>query len=279
MGKTANTGLEVTINSTNVKVSDFTWSTGLVFSWNKNELTELYGDGLDDIGNRWFLGQQIGVIYDYTMLGIWQEDEIAAGAHLTQDPTALAGDLKLADLSGPDGVPDGKIDDNDRSILGQTTPKWIGGMTNTFTYKGLALSIFINTVQGALRNNSQLTTASDELGRRNGPADIGYWTPANKSNEWRSLGNHSNSHGYGFPKDASYTRIKDITLSYTFPTTWMQRIGINGLQIYASGRNLYTFTDWLGWDPEARDIVRGSTDWGINYPTVRSYIFGINLTL
>jgi TonB-linked SusC/RagA family outer membrane protein len=279
IGATANTGLELTINSTNVKISDFAWSTGLVFSWNKNELTELYGDGLDDIGNRWFIGNPIGVIYDYTLQGVWQEDEIAAGAHLTQDPTALAGDLKLADISGPAGVPDGIINDDDRSILGQTTPKWIGGMTNTFTYKGVSLSIFINTVQGALRNNSQLGTASDELGRRNGPADIGYWTPANKSNEWRSLGNHSNIHGYGFPKDASYTRIKDITLSYTFPTTLVQRIGINGLQIYASGRNLYTFTDWLGWDPEARDIVRGSTDWGINYPTVRSYVFGINLTL
>ncbi|MDR3339626.1 MAG: SusC/RagA family TonB-linked outer membrane protein, partial [Candidatus Symbiothrix sp.] len=109
MGKTANTGLEITVNSKNVVTKDFTWSTGLVFSRNNNELVELYGDGLDDIGNRWFLGHPIDVIYDYTKVGIWQEAEIAAGAHLNWDPTALAGDLKLADLSGPDGVPDGKV--------------------------------------------------------------------------------------------------------------------------------------------------------------------------
>jgi TonB-linked SusC/RagA family outer membrane protein len=278
MGETANTGLEITINSNNLSVNDFSWNTGLVFSWNKSELVDLYGDGKDDVGNRWFIGQPIGVIYDYTKIGIWQEDEIAAGAHLTHDPTALAGDLKLADISGPNGVPDGNIDDNDRSILGQTTPKWIGGITNTFTYKNLALSVFINTVQGAMANNQQIGTASDELGRRNGPAEIGYWTPENKSNEWRSLGNHSNSHGYGFPVDAGYTRIKDATLSYTLPESAVKKIGIGGLQVYVSGRNLYTFTNWVGWDPEARDILRGSDNWAINYPTTRSYVFGINLT-
>jgi hypothetical protein len=108
----------------------------------------------------------------------------------------------------------GKIDNNDRRVLGTTQPKWTGGLTNTFTYKNFSLSVFIQTVQGVMSNNGVLATASDELGRRNGPAEVGFWTPENKSNEWRSLGNHSNSHGYGFPSDASYTRIKDVTLSY-----------------------------------------------------------------
>jgi TonB-linked SusC/RagA family outer membrane protein len=279
IGETANRGVELTVSSKNIVTKDFTWGTSVVFARNVNEITDLYGDGLDDLGNRWFIGQPIGVIYDYTKVGVWQEDEIAANAHANWDPTALAGDLKLADISGPDGVPDGKIDDNDRSILGQTSPKWTGGITNTFTYKDFSLSIFINTVQGALRNNGQIGTASDELGRRNGPAEIGYWTPENRSNTWRSLGNHSNSHGYGFPSDASYTRIKDVTLSYTLPASAVRRVGIGGLQLYVSGRNLYTFTDWIGWDPEARDDTRGSGDWTINYPVVRSYIFGINLTL
>jgi len=279
IGKTKNTGIEVTLNTRNIVNKDFTWSSTIVFASNKNKIEDLYGDGKDDLGNRWFIGHPVGVIYDYTKVGIWQEDEIAAGEHLNWDPTALAGDVKLADISGADGTPDGKIDDNDRSILGQTDPKWTGGLTNTFTYKNFSLSIFINTVQGQLRNNSQIGAASDELGRRNGPAAIGYWTPENKSNEWRSLGNHSNSHGYGFPKDASYTRIKDVTLSYTLPSSATSKIGINALQLYLSGRNLYTFTDWLGWDPEARDDQRGSGDWSVNYPVVRSFIFGINLTL
>ena len=286
IGETKNKGFEFTINSKNIVTKDFSWGTTLVFARNKNKIVDLYGDGKDDLGNRWFIGHPVGVIYDYTKVGIWQDDEIAAGVQDNWDPTAQAGDLKLADLSGPDGVPDGKIDDNDRSILGQTDPKWTGGLTNTFTYKDFSLSVFITTVQGALRNNSQVGAAADELGRRNGPAEIGYWTPENKSNEWRSLGNHSNSHGYGFPSDASFTRIKDVTLSYNLPPSATSKIGISNLQLYVSGRNLYTFTDWLGWDPEARDFGRGISDssdssvnWEINYPVVRSFIFGINLTL
>ncbi|MBN2813341.1 MAG: TonB-dependent receptor [Bacteroidales bacterium] len=279
VGETKNTGVELTLNTKNVVSGGFTWATTLVFANNKNKIVELYGDGKDDLGNRWFIGEPVGVIYDYTKVGIWQEDEIAAGENADWDPTALAGDLKLADISGPEGIPDGRIDDNDRRVLGQTTPKWTGGITNTFTYKNLSLSVFINTVQGIKRNNAQIGAASDELGRRNGPAEVGYWTPENQSNEWRSLGNHSNSHGYGFPMNANFTRIKDVTLSYNVPKPLLTKAGINGLQFYLSGRNLYTFTDWIGWDPEARDDQRGSGNWQLNYPVVRSFILGINLTL
>ena len=278
IGEVANTGLDLTINSRNIVRDNFSWSTTLVFSHNKNKIVDVYGDGKDDVGNRWFIGHPVGVIYDYTKVGIWQEDEIASGANVGWDDVALAGDLKLADISGPGGAPDGKVDDNDRAILGQTAPKWTGGLTNTVTYKNFALSIFINTVQGALRNNPQIGGASDELGRRSSPAAVGYWTPENRSNEWRSLGNHSNSHGYGFPSNASFTRLKDVTLSYELPASAVGRIGVGGLQLYASGRNLYTFTNWIGWDPEARDVQRGSTNDQINYPMVRSFIFGINLT-
>ncbi|MBX2924326.1 MAG: TonB-dependent receptor [Chitinophagaceae bacterium] len=278
IGKVANTGIEFTINTKNINTKNFTWNSALVFASNKNKIVDVYGDGKDDIGNRWFVGQPVGVIYDYTKVGIWQEDEIASGGNKGWDDVALAGDLKLADISGPDGVPDGKVDDNDRSILGQTSPKWTGGITNTFTYKDFSLSIFLNTVQGALRNNPQIGGASDEMGRRSTPAALGFWTPENKSNEWRSLGNHSNSHGYGFPSDASFTRLKDITLSYNVPKSVTGRIGINGLLVYASGRNLYTWTNWFGWDPEARDITRGSANDLINYPMVRSYVLGLNVT-
>lgn len=288
MGETANKGVELTLNSRNIVSGDFTWSSNLVFSWNKNEIKDLYGDGQNDLGNRWFLGHPIGVIYDYTMVGIWQEDEIARGDHLNWDPIAEAGDVKLADISGPDGVPDGKIDDNDRTIKGQTTPKWIGGLTNTFTYKDFTLSIFIQTTQGLKKNNSLIGMAGDEMGRRNTTTEIGYWTPENKSNEWRSLRKNSNKHGYGFPCDASYTRIKDITLSYTFPQRMIQKMGIGGLQLYVSGRNLFTFTDWVGWDPEARQVARGNSSWdstrgetvydSSNYPMTKSCVFGVNLT-
>jgi TonB-linked SusC/RagA family outer membrane protein len=273
MGETRNRGVELTVNTKNIVTRDFTWGSSLVFSWNKNEIVDLYGDKQDDLGNRWFIGQPIGVIYDYDQVGIWQEDEIAAGEHLKWDPVAEAGDVKLADLNG-----DGQINDSDRHVKGQTTPKWIGGLTNTITYKGLTLSVFIQTVQGMMKYNNLIGMAADEMGRRNTTTEIGYWTPENKSNTWRSLRKQSNKHGYGFAQDASYTRIKDITLSYTFPDKLIKKAGLGGLTVYASGRNLFTFTDWIGWDPETRQDGRGSGDWEDNYPMTKSYTFGINLT-
>lgn len=288
MGETYNKGVEFTINSRNVVSNDFTWSTSLVFSWNKNEIRDLYGDGKDDLGNRWFIGYPISVIYDYQKVGIWQEDEIAAGLQTNWDPIAEPGDIKLADLSGPDGVPDGKINDFDRKILGQTSPKWIGGLTNTFTYKEFTLSFFFQTVQGLMRNNNLIGIYGDEMGRRNSPVEIGYWTPENKSNEWRSLKKTSNKHGYGFPMDASYTRLKDITLSYNIPLNTVRKLGVQGLMLYLSGRNVLTFTDWLGWDPESRQVPRGQSSWdetrsvtvydSSNYPLTKTFVFGINLT-
>lgn len=273
MGETQNKGVELTLNSKNIVSTYFTWSSSLVFSWNKNEIKDLYGDGQSDLGNRWFIGQPIGVIYDYDMVGIWQEDEIARGDHKNWDPVAEAGDVKLADRNG-----DGKISDDDRHVKGQTTPKWIGGLTNTFTYKNWSLSVFVQTVQGMKKNNTLIGMAGDEMGRRNTTTEIGYWTPENRSNEWRSLRKQSNKHGYGFAQNAGFTRVKDITLSYTFPEAWMRKAHLGGLTVYASGRNLFTFTDWIGWDPETRQDSRGSGQWESNYPMTKSYVFGINLT-
>ncbi len=274
MGKTANKGLEITINSKNIVTKDFTWGTNLVWSWNKNEIKDLYGDEKSDIGNRWFIGEPISVIYDYEMVGIWQKDEIERGDHLNWDPQAQPGDVKLRDVNG-----DGKIDPNDdKTIQGQTTPKWIGGLTNTFTYKNLSLSIFIQTVQGLKRNNSLLGTASDEMGRRNSPTEIGYWSESNPSNEFRSLSKTSNRWGYGFPCDASFTRIKDVTLSYQFPAQIINALRISALTVYASARNLATFTSWKGWDPEADITQRGWGGYENNYPMTKSYVFGLNVT-
>ena len=274
MGKTANKGLEVTINSKNIVTKDFTWGTNLVWSWNKNEIKDLYGDKQDDLGNRWFIGEPISVIYDYVMEGIWQEDEIAAGKHLQQDPQAQAGDVKLADLDG-----DGKITpDGDKKIQGQTTPKWTAGLTNTFSYKGFTLSVFIQTAQGHKRNNSLLAMAADEQGRRNSTTEVGYWTPENKSNEYRSLSKTSNRWGYGFPRNAGYTRIKDVTLSYQFPAQVLNALHLSSLTAYVSGRNLYTFTSWKGWDPESDITQRGWGGYENNYPMTKSFVFGLNVT-
>jgi hypothetical protein len=231
------------------------------------------------LGNRWFIGQPINVIYDYKMTGVWQTGEDAS----KQDPGAKPGDLKFADTNG-----DGKITADDRVIQGQTAPKWTGGLTNTFHYKQFNLSVFIQTAQGQVRNNADLNYA-DESGRRNTPAEIGYWTPTNGNNSFQAL-SYTNTRGYGYPRDASYTRIKDVTFSYVVPQKLLDKAHLAGLTFYASGRNLHTFTKWIGWDPEQTFYTRGTSnssanqqayasDWTNNYPVTRTFVLGVNISL
>ncbi|WP_234733886.1 SusC/RagA family TonB-linked outer membrane protein [Tellurirhabdus bombi] len=273
MGETRNRGIELTVNSRNVTKGDFKWESTVVFAANKNQILDLYGDKKDDLGNRWFIGQPISVIYDYKLAGVWQQGEDAS----SQDPGAVAGDLKFADLNG-----DGKITpDGDRMILGQTAPKWTGGLTNAFHYKNFHLNVFIQTVQGLTRNNADLTYA-DETGKRNTPVDVGYWTPENRSNDRPSLA-YKNPRGYGYASDASFTRIKDVTLSYVFGAKTLEKVKLGSATVYLSGRNLYTFTNWIGWDPEAvqygRGISNSAGSWETNYPVTRSFVLGLNVSL
>jgi hypothetical protein len=268
LGKTKNQGIDVMLNTVNVRTSDFSWESNINFSSNKNTLVSLYGDGKDDVGNRWFLGQPIRVAYDYRMVGIWQKGEDAS----QWDPGAKPGDIKFADVNG-----DKKITADDRVVLGSLNPKWIGGITNTFHYRNWHLNIFIQTVQGALKNNVTLTFA-DEGGRMNTPKDVGYWTEENQSNTRPAL-SYFNTRGYGYPSDNSYTRIKDISLSYVFQEKMLNKLGLGSLTVYLSGRNLYTFTDWVGWDPEYNYSFRGSGDWTNSYPNTRSVVLGANVTL
>jgi hypothetical protein len=128
-----------------------------------------------------------------------------------------------------------------------------------------------------LKNNADLNYA-DESGRRNTPAAIEYWTPSNGNNSFQSLA-YTNTRGYGYPRDASYTRIKDVTFSYVVPQVLLDKAHINGLTFYVSGRNLHTFTKWIGWDPENNYSTRGSGDWTNNYPTTRTFVFGANISL
>ncbi|MCU7550185.1 TonB-dependent receptor [Chitinophagaceae bacterium LB-8] len=278
LGKTKNKGIEVTLNTVNIPGNKFRWESNLNFASYRNEIASLYGNidpvtgkEVDDISNGWFIGQPVRVIYDYTMEGVWQKGEDPSAV----DKTAKPGHLKFKDING-----DKLIDDKDKSVLGSRLPKWTGGLTNTFHYKNFHLNIFIQTSQGALRNNVNLTFA-DEGWRINIPSEINYWTEENPINDRPSLSDQARAgaRGYAYPKDASYTRIKDVTLSYTMPQSILDKIKLGSLTLYASGRNLYTFTDWQGWDPEQDFTFRGSGDWVNNYPPVRSIVFGANITL
>ncbi|WP_255486907.1 SusC/RagA family TonB-linked outer membrane protein [Mucilaginibacter sp. SP1R1] len=268
IGKVANKGLEVSLRTQNIVGDNFKWETNLNYSTNSNKIVDLYGDKKDDKGNRFFIGHPVNVIYDYELQGIWQVGENPAN----HDPGATPGDLKFADLDHSGNI---TSDGKDQTILGQSIPKWTGGITNTFHYKNFHLNVFIQTVQGVTKDNQAIDFV-DMGGRQNLPAGIGYWTEANKSNTRPKL-TYVNYLNYGYPQDASYTRIKDVTLSYTMPKGLLDKLKLGGLTIYVSGRNLATFTKWKGWDPEVSYANAGDT--GNDYPLVRSFILGANITL
>jgi TonB-linked SusC/RagA family outer membrane protein len=268
LGVLENTGIEFAISTANVEAGKFRWETDFNITSNRNRLVELYGDGKDDIVNRWFIGKSLQAVYDYKWTGVWQQGEDVS----KNDPNAKPGDLKFDDIDQ-----NGKITANDRTYLGSNLPKWYGGLTNTFHYGNFHLSLFLQASRGSLKGNPDIFYG-DEAGRRNIPAEVGYWTPENKSNLWPSL-SYRNPYGYGFVRDNSYIRVKDVRLSYTVPQTLLDKYRVNGLTLYVAGRNLYTFTDWIGWDPENDYSSRGSGNWETNYPLVRSVSFGVNLTL
>ena len=268
IGKVSNTGFELTLKTQNVVSTDFRWETNLNYAANTNKIVDLYGDKKDDLGNRLFIGHPVNVVYDYKQTGVWKVGEDPSN----QDPGATPGDLKFADLDGSKTI---TTDGKDQMILGQTTPKWTGGITNTFRYKNFNLSIFIQTVQGVTLDN-RVVDFVDYGGRENLPSGLGYWTATNQSNIRPKL-TYVNFRGYGYPEDASFTRIKDVTFSYTLSKNLAEKLKLGGATFYVTGRNLATFTKWYGWDPEASYAITGDTQ--NNYPLVRSFILGANITL
>ncbi|MFV5689320.1 SusC/RagA family TonB-linked outer membrane protein [Flavobacterium sp. ZT3R25] len=267
LGEVSNKGLEISLKATVLNLGNFRWETSANFATNKNKIVDLYGDKKDDVGNRWFIGKPIGVVYDYKQVGVWQVGENPAGV----DPTAKPGDLKFADTDGS-----GTITPNDRVVLGQTAPKWTGGITNTFHYKDFHLNVFIQTAQGISKSNN-LLDYRDYGGRQNLPGGIGYWTAANQNNSRPAL-SYTNTRDYNYPKDASYTRLKDVTLSYVANTKVLDKLHLGGLTIYMSGRNLVTWTKWFGWDPEA-DFDKGLANDTNSYPLTSVFTIGTNITL
>lgn len=266
IGKTMNRGFEVQLTYIPVRNKDWNWNIDLNFSTNHNEIVELYGDKKDDLGNRWFIGKPIGVFYDTKFLGIWQTsetDQIPASAQ----PDAVPGDPKLEDFSGPDGVPDGKIDGNDRQILGYSQPKWTGGLTNTISYKGVSLSVSLYTMQDFDKRVNFLYADGRFTQYR-----VNFWTPENPSNEfYRPNQTGVKSSGTMNLFDASFIRVKNISLSYAFPQELVKRIGINSLSTYMNLRDYFLFTDFPFTDPE---ISSGHT-----FPLNKTMEFGIKLSL
>ena len=269
VGETENKGIEISLSSVNLELGDFSWNTGAAFTLNRNEIVKLTGndingDGVedDDIANEWFIGHPLGANYDYVFDGIYQE-----GDDFSALPGSQPGHIRFRDVDQ-----DGVITPDDRQVLHSNQPDFILGLTNTFNYKGFSLLAVFNWRQGGYSPNQALNLGRNFYYEAN-VYDIPYWTPENRINDWPIL-NYGNPLAWGFYQTRSFVRLQDLSLGYTFPVSITEKANLSGLKVYVSGKNLLTWTDWIGWDPEHG---AGGINPGNNGPLMKTYTVGLNV--
>ena len=267
-GEMTNKGFEFGITSNNF-VGDFTWTTNLNMSFNKNKLTKLelqkvYLDAVtsetvNEAVVRNEPGRSLSGFYGYIANGV--------------DPET--GLMMYEDLNG-----DGRISSSDRTFIGDPNPDFTFGMTNTFSYKGFNLSIFLQGSYGNdIFNASRMETEGMYDGKNQTTEVLKRWRIPGQITDMPKANWNMRNSTY-FVEDGSYLRIKDISLSYDIHGKWMQKLGISRIQPYFTASNLVTFTHYSGMDPEVNQwgssgAVQG-IDWG-TYPHCKSYVFGLNI--
>lgn len=289
LGEVKNEGFEIALKSRNF-VKEFTWNTDINFSTNKNEVLALnagnepiFSTGGAGIRHITRVGDPIGSYYGYAVDGIYQNQEDISNSPIdTQAPKPAPGDLKFKDING-----DGKITPADRTVTGSYFPDFTWGITNSFGFKGVDLSFMIQGVEG----NEILNLTGRHLS--NGEANFNSYAVWNE--RWRSEaepGNgfipradrESGSHGNNQRpssfqvEDGSFIRLRNITLGYTFPEKTFSKGNIDKLRLYITGNNLFTITDYLGYNPEVSNIAGSLTpgeDYGA-YPLNKTIVFGVN---
>jgi TonB-linked SusC/RagA family outer membrane protein len=286
IGKVQNEGYELGINTVNVDRA-FRWNTNFNISWNKNKIIDLgsvTGDvpagqasGHLQLSNTGILrvGQPIGVFFGLRTDGIFQtQEEIDASAQ----KTAKIGDRKYQDIKV-----DGVINAEDRVILGYAQPKYIFGFSNTFSYKGIDLSVFIQGSQGnSVLNMNRFEQESMTGVANQSTAVLDRWTPTNHANTIP----RATSGGAPYQissrqvEDGSYIRLKNIQLAYNIPTELLKKIRLTNVKVYVTGQNLITITDYTGFDPEVSRFGQDNLSMGVDYgsyPTSKMFLCGINI--
>jgi len=264
IAQTGNKGVDINVTSVNVKRKDMMWTTTVNAAWQKDHIVSTANGNNDDINNNLFINQSQGAIYGYKALGLWQVGDSALmkvfnGNGNTYSP----GFTRVADLNG-----DNKIDpNNDREIIGFTRPRWIVGMTNTFTYKEFDLSIFLYG-----RLNYLFNTGGEGEAGRGVTREIDYYTPNNQNAYYEkpvyNAGNASLDPYYaalGYLK-ASFIKIRNISLGYTVNHKLLGKSGVSNLKAYVQISNpgmLFSKIKYLDMDVAGPTWNRGVTV-GIN---------------
>ena len=272
IGELQNKGLEISLNATPISKNDFSWSTNFNISFNRNEVISLVGQELLQggiAGGRGEAalvreGEPLGSLYGYIYGGV--------------DPQT--GNAFYIDREGNSTFTPSP---DDRTIIGDANPDFFYGFTNTFSYKSFGLFVFLQGSQGNdILNATRIETEGMLDPKNQSTAVLNRWRqPGDVTDIPRSsFGNSDNSRvSTRFIEDASYLRFKAITLSYSLPQKILESLNISGFKVYATGENLFSITDYSGFDPEVNAFGGSNTIRGIDfgtYPQTRNLIFGIN---
>jgi TonB-linked SusC/RagA family outer membrane protein len=287
-GNSKGKGLEISVSSHNL-VGKFKWNTDFNISFQRSSITELH-DGLQqDIGNGWFVGQPFNVIYDYKKIGIWQTNEETEAAKYGEKP----GWIKVQDVNT-----DGKIDANDRQILGSYQPDYIAGLTNHFSYKGFELTAvaFARMGQKVCVNYLADMEGFFNIGRVN-QYNLNYWTPTNPTNDFaRPDANQSPLYSSTLQyQDGSFVKMRSISLAYNFAESILKNGPVKSLKVSVVVNNPFTIyaplvKKGLSIDPESNryggqsggasgfsgDALGRALTIGLNIPQTRVWSIGIH---
>ncbi|MBZ9630277.1 TonB-dependent receptor [Salegentibacter sp. LM13S] len=306
IGETQNKGYEITLNGTIIDNPDgFTWDAGLNLYSNRNEIVSLASGETRNEGQLWFVGSPINVIYDYEKVGLWNESDPDFQYLDTYEPGGNAGMVRVRYTGefNDDGSPVRAINPDDR-VIQDPTPNFQGGFNTRLAYKNFDLNM-VGTFQNGGLVYSTLYGSAGYLnlltGRQNN-VDVDYWTPTNTDARFPAPGGiqSGDNQKYGSTLglfDASYVKIRSITLGYNFNQDFIGDIGIKNLRIYASAQNPFVFFspfhDESGLDPEITNSSQGDRNSaigdlgnvsagiptiGANVPSTRNYLLGLNLT-
>jgi TonB-linked SusC/RagA family outer membrane protein len=283
IGGIRNTGLEAVVNFNPVRTENWNWNFGFNISKNDNSITSLTGndinnDGKEDdlVQNGYFIGKSIGTVFTYVEDGIYQlGDVIPAGLE--------PGAYRFKDLDG-----NGLINEADRKHIGRREADYQFGITNSVTYKNFSLRFFINSIQGGISENDPWAGAGGFYGintfvANNKFSDIDYWSPSNPNAEYNRA-NSGSLVSYTPFRDRSFVRLQDISVAYALDKTLVKKAGLTNVKCYVSGKNLATWTNWKGWDPETSSglgispILAGNRAAFSALPVMMSVNFGLDIT-
>ncbi|MDF9797587.1 TonB-linked SusC/RagA family outer membrane protein [Catalinimonas alkaloidigena] len=277
VGSMRNTGWELAAGWRD-KVKDFSYQVNVNVSDVKNEVLDIGGS--DIIGGSRIIreGHPLHSYYGYVADGLFQSQEEIDNAPFHYGNTA-PGDIRYRDISGPEGVPDDKIDNFDRTILGNYFPRYEYSMNLEAQYKGFDLTLFFQGV--GKKDNYMSGTGSQPFYSRSYQGSMfehqkDYWSPENPDAAYPRLTNNSITNNYVtssyWLKSGAYLRLKNLVVGYTLPKTLTEKMKLGSARIYVSGQNLLTWDDYFpGFDPEQQDTA------GIFYPIMKTYTVGLNI--